>query len=177
MSTAPADAITELPPQAIDLDDIIRRLDAAYGRLPETALRACQAHREQVTPRLIEVLRHAVRLGQGGAVRRGNAPIFAIFLLAEFEAIEALPVVIEFAKLPHDIPSELLGDSVSEDLPRMLAIFASHQPHLLDELIREPNVNESVRWSAITAFLHLVRDGRLTRHDVVARLRSQLKHR
>jgi hypothetical protein len=161
---------------AIDLDEIIRQLDAAYNRLPKNALHACQAHRELAIPRLINVLQDAVRLGQDGAVRAGNAPIFALFLLAEFEATESLPVVMEFLKLPSDIPNELLGDAISEDLPRILAILAGHRPDLLDELIREPEVNESIRWSAITANLHLVRDGRLPRHDVVARLRGHLRH-
>jgi len=167
---------TVQPPAPIDVDALIRELDAAYNRLPEETLRACQANRELVIPRLIEVLQHAVRVGQDGAVRIGNAPIFALFLLAEFEANEAHPIVMDFLKLPHDIPEELLGESITEDLPRLLAIFACNRIDLLDELIRDQNVNQYVRWAAVNALAFFVRDGRMTRQEAIERLTGHLSH-
>lgn len=163
-------------PASIDVDQLIRELDAAYNRLPEEALRACQANRELVTPRLIEVLQDTVRVGQEGAVRTGNAPIYAMFLLAEFEASESLPVIMELLKLPHDIPGSLLGESLTEDLPRLLVILAGSQIDLLGELIRDPTLNDYVRWAAADAFAYLVRDGRVTRQEAIERLQGHLAH-
>jgi hypothetical protein len=159
----------------IDVNQLIDELDDAYTYFPEDTLRACQQHRELVIPRLIDVLREAAELGRDGTEREGNTPFFALYLLAEFQAGEALPAIIDFLSLPNDIPDALLGEVITHDLPRLLATFTADRLEILDALIRNPRINKFVRWAAVDAFDYFLRDGRLSREDVISRLLSQLR--
>jgi hypothetical protein len=163
-------------PQAeVDLDALIAALDAGMDELPEEALRTCQAHRELVTPRLIEVLAEAVRLGREGTVREGNAHVFALFLLAEFQAKEALPVILEMYSLPEHVLDDLLGDAITESTRRVLAVLAADEPDRIEALIGNRQINEFVRWEAAGALCSLVRDGRMPRDEAVHRLAGELQ--
>ena len=85
---------TELPPEVaaeVDLDEIIRELNVDWDTLPEEAIREAQQHREAITPKLIEAIRNATEQARDGNTPEGNLHFFALFLLAEFEAKEALP--------------------------------------------------------------------------------------
>ncbi len=170
------DIATVSAPQAeVDLNALIAALDAGWNELPEEALRTCQAHRELVTPRLIEVLKEAVQLGREGKVRGGNAPLFALFLLTEFEAREALPVLLGLFALPGLVLDELLDDVITEVTQRVLAVLAGDQPDLIESLIVNRQINEYVRWEAASALCCLVRDGRMPREEAVGRLVRQLR--
>jgi hypothetical protein len=159
----------------VNVDDLIRQLDEAYDNYPGQTLRECQRHRELVLPRLIEVLHEAARLGKEAVAREGNAPVFALMLLGEFEAPEALPVLLEFLHLPNDIPSELFGESIHEDVNRVLATLAADQIDLIDRLIADPLAHEYSRWAAVDSYPYLVRDGRISCDDAVSRLRELLR--
>jgi Protein of unknown function (DUF1186)/SEC-C motif len=159
----------------LDLDGLIRELDAGMDRLPEAALRTCQKHRELVTPRLIEVLQEAVRLGREGIVREGNAHFFALFLLTEFEAKEALQVILELYSLRDPVLDSLLGGAVTETTRRVLAILAGDQPDLIESLVANQQLDDFVRWEAAAALCQLVRDGRMPRADGLGRLVRQLR--
>jgi hypothetical protein len=76
--------------------------------------------------------------------------------------------------LPGDPMYELLGDTITEDLKRILATFCAATPELLEPMIDDPQVDFFVRWAAAQAFAFLVRDGRVSREDAVERLRTRL---
>jgi hypothetical protein len=172
-------AIAESPvvaePTALDLDALMADLADGYGRFPEASLRTCQQHRELVVPRLIEVLRDTTESARQNIAPEGNAHLFAFYLLAEFEAREAWPAILELLSLPDDWPDELLGDAITEDLQRVLAQFCSDDPAALSAMIDNNQLYYYVRWVAAQAILHLVRDGRLTRAEGVARLEQSLQ--
>jgi uncharacterized protein len=161
--------------ETVDLDQLIRELDAAYDRFPEHALRACQQRRDLVTPRLIDVLQEAARVGCEGSIREGNAPLFALMLLAEFQATEALPAIMAVLELPNDVPDRLLGDAVTEEVPRILASLAANQIEAIDSLLANRQTYEYVRWSAAAAHKYLVRDGRMSRKEAVTGLTDFLR--
>jgi hypothetical protein len=164
---------TELP-GGIDLDQLMAELDTGMEEFPEGVLRRAQANRDLVAPRLIEVLRSATAAARNGEVPEGNAHLFALFLLAEFRAREALPAILEAISLPGELPFDLFGDTITEDVGRILAALVD-SPETLDALIRNGELNEYVRWEAAGTYLHLVRDGRLTREEAVARLHGHLR--
>jgi Protein of unknown function (DUF1186)/SEC-C motif len=161
---------------AIDVDQIIRELDAANDRFPEETLRACQENRELIIPRLINVLLEAARLGREGIVREGQAPFYALFLIGESQAIEALPALVEVLSLPNDVPEHLFDDAVTEILAHVLAALAANRLDELDGLILNPHLNDYVRSSASTAFEYLVRDQRIDRRSAVERLAGHLRN-
>jgi hypothetical protein len=96
-------------------------------------------------------------------------------LLAEFHAREGLPAILEAISLPDDGPEVLFGDSITEDLSRVLAILTDDPFDAIDQLIADRSLDEFVRWGAAGTYILLVRDGRLTRETAVERLRDHLR--
>ena len=90
-------------------------------RLPVAALRAAQQHREAMIPPLIRALDNATERIAAGADVDGQAHFFALFLLTEFRATEALPAVVRALSLPGEGPFDLFGDTITECLYRILA--------------------------------------------------------
>lgn len=170
-----ADSTTESV-QPVDLEEIFAALDAPYsGVLPKRALRQLQARRDEATPRLTQMIRRATDQIRSGDAPQGDGHLYALYLLAEFRAVEALPAILEAVSLPGDGAHELFGDGVTEDLDNILATLAVESPGALDDLIADRSVDEYVRWAAASSLLYWVRDGRLSRAEAVKRLRSPLR--
>jgi hypothetical protein len=88
-----------------------------------------------------------------------NAPFFALMLLWEFRASDALPVLIEALRLPDDGALTLFGESLFEDIPRALATIAHDRPDVVEGLFLDPSQHHDVRDAATNASLYLLRDG------------------
>ena len=140
----------------LDPESILCEIDAGMDELPEAALRACQRHREVMTPRLIKVIEEAVRLGREGTIRKGNAPLFALFLLTEFQVKDAFPVLLDLFSLRDPVLDGLIGGAVTEVTPRTLAILAGDQPDIIESLIPNQELDDFVRWEAAAALCYLV---------------------
>lgn len=161
--------------EQLNWDEILRELDNAWNHLPEQALRTCQRHAEQAIPRLIAVLEEAARLGREGKTREGCAPYLAILLLTEFQAKAALPAILDVYSLQEPVLGELLGDGITEDPRRVLAVLTGDQPDRIERMIADQNLDQFIRWEAAAAICQLVRDGRLTRTEGLERLMRQLR--
>ncbi len=160
---------------AAELNRIVAELDASMGKLPVDAIREVREHRDLMVPKLIEVLREATSRARAGRIPQGEAQFFAVFLLTEFRAAEALPAILEAFSLPGELPDALFGDAATCTLPRILAFFVGDRPEVVDKLIGDPALNEWVRWGAAETYVYLVRDGRLSRDDAVRRLQQHLR--
>ena len=159
----------------VDVDWVMEELDTPARRLPEVAIRIVQKHPELFIPRLIECLEAATETALSGDKPVGKAHFFALFLLTEFRAFEAWPAIHKAISLPGEAPSDLFEGAVTSVLAKALAVFCADSPQVLDELIANPSHYEYVRWTAACTYLLLVRDGRLTRHEAVDRLRFHLR--
>jgi hypothetical protein len=157
------------------LDKIVSDLDTAGRELPVEAIRQARRYRNEMVPKLIGVLQQASAEALSGKKSEGQAPFFAFFLLAEFQAKEALPAILEAVSLPGELPFDLFGDAVTSVLARVLASLAGDRLELFDQLIGDRGLNEYVRWEGAHAYLLLVRDGRLARVEVVQRLQQHLR--
>lgn len=169
--------LEEGSPEAIaaEIDRIMRELDAGSRRLPVGAIRAARSHRELMIPRLIAAIRDATARAREGNLPKGEAHFFALFLLLEFKAEEAFPAIVEAFSLPGELLSDLFGDAIHETWTLALALFAADRPEFIDGLVSDRALNKYVRWNAAESYVHLVRDGRLTREDAVERLRRLLR--
>ena len=170
----PPDAVQLPAVAAFDPNAVVLDLHGATNRLPEAAIRAVRQHRDVMVPRLIEVLRQATAQVRAGQKAQGNAHFFALLLVAELHAKEALPTVLEAVSLPGEGPFDLFGDVITELLAPILLKLSDAPLDLLDRMIADPALNHYVRWEAAQALAHLVRDGRLTRQQAVERLRDHL---
>lgn len=158
-----------------ETDRIVAELDVGLNVLPEGAIREAREHRELLVPRLIEVLQEAIATVQAGDLPEGQAHFFAVFLLTEFQAKEAYPVMLEAFSLPDSSPSDLFGDAIHEVPMRMLAVFRGHQPEAIEALIDDRTLNLYIRWQAANSYLYLVREGHIDRNGAVRRLQRSLR--
>jgi len=159
----------------LDVQTILSELDAEYtGKLPERAIREAQRRGTEMVPYLIDLIRNATKAVQAGDMPHGSGHLFALYLLTEFRAKEALFPIIEAVSLPGEGPFDLFGDAITEDLSRVLAALAADEPEIVDALLADRSLNEYVRWEAAQTYLHWVRDRRWTREEAVRRLRSHL---
>jgi len=157
------------------LDKIVSDLDTAGRELPVVAIHEARKFRNEIVPKLIEILQEASAKARSGMKREGQSPFFALFLLTEFQAREALPAILEAVSLPGELPFDLFGDAITSVLARVLASLAGDRLDVLDQLIRDQELNQYVRWEGAQAYLLLVRDGRLTRLEAVQRLQRHLR--
>lgn len=159
------------------IEKVIADLDRDFdGTLPEEALREAQRRGDEIVPHLIELVRKATALiREGGERPAGSGHLFAVYLLAEFQAKESLPAIVESLSLPSDGAHDLYGDAITQDFGRILAVLASDSPERIEELIANRSLDEYVRWEAAHTYLYWVRDGRWTREQAVEKLRQHLR--
>ncbi|HET6883492.1 MAG TPA: DUF1186 domain-containing protein [Pirellulales bacterium] len=154
---------------------IVAKLEAGVDHLPEDAIREAREHRELMVPRLIQALKEAITAARQGNTPQGNAHFFALFLLTEFEAHEAFPVILDSLTLPRDLSYDLFGDAFTCSLQSILALFAGEHPETIDGLIADRALDLYVRWAAAETYKYLVRDGRMGRDEAVRRLQQHLR--
>jgi len=162
-----------VPP--FDPERIVAELDGAHRCLPEAAMREAREHRDVMVPRLIQAIRDATAAVRAGDKVDGNAHFLALFMLAEFEAREALPAILEAISLPGEGPFDLFEDAITTVLAGILMRLSDDPLALIDGLIRNGDLNEYVRWEGAQAYLHLVQNGRLSREQAVEHLRQHLR--
>ncbi len=160
----------------VDVAAVMAELKWSGGEATTEAFRTVQRHRELFIPHLIAAIRAA-----SAKARDGQFPVelpheFALLLLSEFRAKEALPAIIEAVTLPGELPLDLFDDFIHEDLPLALALLADDQPELIDGLIRDRDVNEYVRWAAVDSICILARGGAFTLEQAAERLCTHLRH-
>jgi hypothetical protein len=92
----------------LNLETIVAQLDAPYtGKLPKRTLRAAQRRGAEMVPLLIDLLKKATAAIQAGETPNTNGHLFALYLLNELRAKEALPVIVEAVSLPGEGPFDL----------------------------------------------------------------------
>ena len=162
-------------PRPFDPEAVIAELHASFERLPEAAMRQAREHRDVMVPRLIQTIREATAVVRQGNKVDGNAHFFALFMLTEFRAKEALPTILEAISLPDEGPFDLFEDAITSSLAGILVALADDPFPLLDALISNRDLNEYVRWEAAQAYVHLVKNGHLTRVQAIERLAQHLR--
>lgn len=157
-----------------ELDAIIAELDVEPNVLPVAALRQAQRRRPDIIPHLITLIEKATLAAQAGVSPTGNGHFFALFLLTEFQAKEALPAVLDVLRLPGEGSYDLYGDAVTEC--HALARLAVDSPDVIDDLISDRTLNEFTRWEAAQTYIHWVHDGHMTRDQAMLRLDFHLNN-
>ena len=89
------------------VDHIIQQLDAGTNEIPEEVILQARMNRDAIIPRLIQTIQSATERAEVGDMPEGNAHFFALFLLTEFRAKEALPAIIAAVSLPGEIPHDI----------------------------------------------------------------------
>ncbi len=138
------------------------------GRFPREALEQAIAHRETITPRLLEILAAGKEDFEALMDSDSLALVYALFLLAQFREPRAYPLIVDLLSLAEDGADHLLGDVVTEDLGRILGSVCDSDVTLICRMIENDDIGEYVRAAGITALLSLVANNCIDRDQVRA---------
>ncbi len=152
----------------MDIQKVLMELESQDLRFPREALEFAIANRDLMIPELVKILVRTLEnyeelLDQ----EKYMGHIYAMYLLAQFREKSAYPLIIELSSLPDEIPDELMGDTVTEGLPRILAGVSCGDDYLIRRLAENDDVNEYVRGSALGALVTLVAVGEKSRDELI----------
>lgn len=153
----------------------IRDLDESF---PAAELNLIRKYREWFEPLLLqeciadtEKLEHWNRKEKGPADDAvSSVGFFLLYLASEWELAEFMPVLLRGLKLPGELPSDLYGDAIHEQVPRLLAQFMHDDLEGIDAIVLDGSLNIYVRWCSAASYKYLVRDKVLTLEAAVQRL-------
>ena len=155
--------------RTMSVEKILRELEFLEGnKFPRAALQSAIAQQEQVTPELLKIMKYASENAEALSEQEYYmAPIYALYLLAQFREKSAYPLIVDFFSIPGDVSLDLTGDVVTEDLNRILASVSHGDMSLMKRLAENRDANEYVRNAALSAMLVLVVQGAASRDEVM----------
>jgi hypothetical protein len=155
----------------MEVAEILNALERNTGTFPRAALEAAVERREEITPELLRILEYTVANAEALAREDEDGSYFAylhaMYLLAQFRETRAYPLVVQFARLPEAILSNLVSDFITEGLELVLASVCGGDTTLIETLIEDPNAEEYARGAGIHALLVLVAAGNKSRDEVM----------
>jgi hypothetical protein len=153
----------------MDAQQILSQLQRHEGRFPRTAIQQAVAHREDVIPPLLEVLESVAHDPQSFASDPDRMiQIYAMFLMAQFRETRAYPLLVKIFSAPGELPFDLAGDTVTEDLGSILASVSEGDISGMTSLVENERANEYVRSAAIQGLVTLVACGKRSRDEIMA---------
>ena len=159
--------------ETMTIPDILKELEPYTGRFPMEAMRAAIEQREAITPELVRVLEAVAEDPAKWAEHQDSMlHVFGVFLLAQFREKRAYPLLAKIVRAPGELPFDLFGDTVTEQLSQIFGSVYDGNPAPLQGLMESEEANEYVRSAALDSFLVLEHTGQMPRAEVVEYLRS-----
>jgi hypothetical protein len=151
------------------MDSILSELHQNRGYFPREAVEEAIRRSEEITPHLLRALQDAVERPVDSKEEEASfLPLYAMFLLAQFRERRAYALIVEMCKLPRESLDVLIGDTVTERLPRIIASVFDGDTTPIKSVIENSSIDEYVRCSAISSLSVLVHEGVLARAEVIA---------
>ena len=153
----------------MEIDSILKELEENRGYFPREAIEEAIRRREEITPHLMRALQEAVERPVDSTEEEASfLPLYALFLLAQFRERRAYPLIMNLCKLPHESLDALIGDTITEGLPRIIASVFDGDTQPIKSLIENASIDEYVRGSGIRSLSVLAHEGILERDEVIA---------
>ncbi len=152
----------------MNVQTILSKLEYNDGIFPVKALKEAIHNQESITPALCDVLQYTIDNSEWVAKEDDYfAHMYALYLLAQFREKRAYPLIIDLFSLPGNIIWDMVGDSITEDLSRILASVHDGNDRPLKSMIENKGVYEYVRAAGLESLLILVAAGLKPREEVV----------
>jgi hypothetical protein len=165
------ETLVEQPPMTVA--QTLEQFRYVPGRFPRKAVMAAMAQPEAITPGLLAILEHAIAHPEEVAADDDDmAPMFALYLLAQFREPRAYPLLIRLLRLDHDLVDAMLGDVITESLDRILASVCAGDIGPMQALVEDATVDEWVRAAALSGLAVLVVQDVIPRDEVIAYFRE-----
>jgi hypothetical protein len=153
----------------MEINDIMGELSQNRGYFPVEAVRAAIEMRDEITPRLLQAIKDAsLHVGEPRDDGAYFLPLYSMYLLAQFREQSAYPLIIELCRLPRETLDDLLGDTLTEGLSRLIASVCDGNVTPIKSIVEDASVDEFVRGSALRSLAVLVYTGVIPRSDVIA---------
>jgi hypothetical protein len=150
------------------VEEILIALSHKDNRFPREALEQATVRKDEITPHLLKILERVADDPDGALDQEDSAYLYALYLLAQFRETRAYPLVVRIASLPPETVDELLGDTITEGLPKILASVCGGDTSLITRLAENAEAEKFTRGSALSALLALVVSGDRTRDEVMS---------
>jgi len=155
------------------VEEILSHFQRNTGHFAKQAVLAAVTQREEVTPALLHILRDAVdRPESYTADPDSMVLIYAMYLLAQFRETRAYPLLVELFSLPGEMPFDLVEDTVTEGLDKILASVSNGDPSGMAALIENERANPFVRAAGMSGLTTLVAEGLRTREETMEYFKS-----
>ena len=166
----------------MQINEIVEKLKYYTEDLPKEALKEAIKHKEEITPKLLEMLEYTKNNLEKIYFEEDDffGYIYAIFLLAEFKETRAFPYLIDLINRDEDedenedIVDYIIGDDYPEYLPRLLASTYNGDDKALFDIIENTDLNEFVRSSVLQTFAILYLNGIKDRDFIVSYFKKLL---
>jgi len=155
----------------MEVSEILSRIERVTGRFEREAVEAAVARREEVTPELLGVLEKIADPDQAYQLDiEGDymAPLYAMYLLAQFRETRAYPLVVRIALLDGELLYSLFGDFITEGLGRVLASVCGGNIEEIQAIVENADADEWVRGAALGGLVTLVAAGMKSREEILS---------
>lgn len=156
--------------------DLLERIQFNNGKFPEAELREIIKNKEEYIPKLLDVLDYAYENPEKIEEDQDYfAHIYASYLLAQFREPRAHSKIAKLVSLPGDMAYNIYGDTITEDLPSLLASTYDGDDSLIKGLIEDESIDEYVRGSAISSLTILAIYNMKTRDEIIEYFKTLFK--
>lgn len=143
-------------------DDIIASL-ARHEALPRQAIRYSLEHPDEVVPAFLELLEDAA---EGRFLGENLEALFLIIhILAELRERRAYRPLVAFLRGDQELVESLLGDAITETLPKVLISLYDGDMEPIRGLIEDRSVDEFVRDAGFAAWTYFAAQGEVTAEE------------
>ncbi|PNY37940.1 DUF1186 domain-containing protein [Rhodopirellula sp. MGV] len=159
-----------------DLGRILDELDAGLEAVPYDAIEEARQRSSEITPWLIRSIEAAEEAYQSGEDVGSVGHYYSLFLLAEFRALQAWPLIYRGLADPAGKTFERFEIVIADAYSCILMAFIGDDETAIAELIADPKVNDYLRWAAVAVPFYWIRDGKKTREEAIEFFCERLDH-
>ena len=163
----------------MEINEIIEQLKYYTGELPREALKQAIQRKEEITPKLLEILEYT-KNNLDEICNEENeffGYIYAIFLLSEFKEKKAFPYLVDLLNKDEEVVEYILGDDYTEYVPRLLASTYNGDDQAIFNIIENTQIDEFVRCSTLQTFAILYLYGVKKREFIVGYYKKLLNEK
>jgi hypothetical protein len=155
------------------MNELLKEIQYNNGKFPEEQLKEIINRKEEFIPELLEILKNA-KENYEDIIEEPEyfGHIYASFLLAQFKEAQSFKLIIDLVSLPDEIPDQMFGDLLTEELHKILASVCGGDTEPIKKLVEDRNVNEYVRCAAIKSFIALLGEGVISQSEVLEYYKS-----
>lgn len=153
---------------AMTTEEILKALAHNDNKFPREALEQATIQKDEITPQLLKILERVAGAPDEVLEQEGSSYYYALYLLAQFRETQAYSLIVEICSLPPEMVDSLLGDTICEGLPKLLASVCGGDTSLIMRLAENSEVEEYTRGAALYALIALTLSGDKTRDEVMS---------